>query len=99
MGVRTAVTAIVSRTSLALGGTFTMSGSVAPTHASQTVYLQRYAGNGKWTTVASKVLGSTSGYAFSVKPSLRATFTYRVYKPADADHIASYSPNRAVKVT
>jgi len=99
VGVRTVVTGVVSRSSVALGGTFTTSGSVAPTHAGQTVYLQRYAGSGKWTTVTSKVLGSTSAYAFSVKPSTRGTFTYRVYKPADADHLASYSPNRAVKVT
>jgi len=99
VGVRTAVTGVVSRTTLGLGGTFTMSGSVAPSHAGKTVYLQRYAGGGSWTTVTSKALSSTSTYSFSVKPSSRGTFTYRVYKPADTDHLASYSPSRAVKVT
>ncbi|WP_374967914.1 S8 family serine peptidase [Terrabacter sp. BE26] len=98
VGVRTAVTGVVSRSSLALGGTFTMSGSVSPTHVGQGVYLQRYAGSGKWTTVTSKPLGTTSAYAFSVKPSARGTFTYRVYKPADTDHLASYSASRAVRV-
>lgn len=98
VGVRAAVTAAVSRTSLALGGSFTMSGSVAPTHAGKSVYLQRYAGNGTWTTLASRALSSTSAYAFTVKPGWRGTFTYRVYKPADADHLASSSPNHAVKV-
>ncbi|GAA2018438.1 hypothetical protein GCM10009740_02830 [Terrabacter terrae] len=97
VAVRTAVTGVVSRSSLALGGTFTMSGSVSPTHAGQGVYLQRYAGSGTWTTVTSKALGTTSAYAFSVKPSARGTFTYRVYKPADSDHAASYSPGRAVR--
>ena len=99
VGVRMAVTSAVSRTSVGLGGTLTMSGSVAPSHAGKTVYLQRYLGSGTWTTVTSRALSSTSTYTFSVKPTSRGTFTYRVYKPADTDHLASYSPNRAVKVT
>ena len=99
VGVRAAVTGTVSRTSLPLGGTFTLSGSVAPSHAGRTVYVQRYAGNNAWTTVTSRALTSTSTYAFTVKPATRGTFTYRVHLPADTDHLASYSPNRAVKVT
>ncbi|GAA1991876.1 hypothetical protein GCM10009817_37520 [Terrabacter lapilli] len=98
VGVRTTVTGAVSRTSLALGGSFTVSGSVAPTHAGQVVYLQRYAGNGAWTTVASRTLSSTSTYAVAFRPGWRGTFTFRMYKPADVDHLASYSPNRVVKV-
>jgi subtilisin family serine protease len=99
VSVRAAVTSAVSRTTLPLGGTFTVSGSVAPTHAGRAVYVQRYAGNNVWTTVTSRALTSTSTYAFSVKPTARGTFTYRVYLPADTDHLASYSPSRAVKVT
>jgi hypothetical protein len=99
VGVKTAVTATASRTSVGLGGTFTLTGSVSPAHAGQTVYLQRYAGSGRWTTVTSQALSSTSTYSFSVKPTARGTATYRVYKPADTDHLAGYSPNRAVKVT
>lgn len=98
VGVRTVVTGAVSRTSLALGGSFTISGSVAPTHAGQVVYLQRYAGNGAWTTVVSRTLSSTSTYAVAFRPGWRGTFTFRMYKPADVDHLASYSPNRVVKV-
>jgi hypothetical protein len=99
VSVRAAVTSNVSRTTLPLGGTFTLSGSVAPTHAGRTVYVQRYVGNNAWTTATSRTLTSSSTYAVSVKPTARGTFTYRVYLPADADHLASYGPNRAVKVT
>ena len=48
VGVRTTVTSNVSRTSVRLGGTFAMFGSVSPSHAGRTVYLQRYAGNNTW---------------------------------------------------
>ncbi|GAA2490254.1 S8 family serine peptidase [Terrabacter carboxydivorans] len=99
VGLRTAVTSTASRTSLPLGGSFSLYGSVSPSHAGQRVYLQRYAGSGRWTTVTSTVLTSTSAYSFAIKPSARGTFTYRVYKAADADHLASYGPSRAVKVT
>lgn len=98
VGVRTVVTGAVSRTSLPLGSSFTISGSVAPTHAGQVVYLQRYAGNGAWTNVASRTLSSTSAFSFAFRPGWRGTFTYRMYKPADVEHLASYGPNRVVKV-
>ena len=45
VGVRMAITSNLSRTSVPLGGTFTLSGSVAPSHAGQTIYLQRYVGS------------------------------------------------------
>ena len=99
VGVRTTVTSNVSRTSVPLGGTFAMFGSVSPSHAGRTVYLQRYAGNNTWATVTSRALTSTSTYGFTVKPTARGTSTYRVYFPADTDHLASLSPNRTVTIT
>ena len=75
VGVRAAVTANLSRTGLPLGSTFTVSGSVSPSHAGRTVHVQRYAGNNAWTTVSSRALTSTSTYAFTVKPTARGTFT------------------------
>jgi type VII secretion-associated serine protease mycosin len=96
--VATRVTGALSRTSLPLGGAVTLSGSVAPSHAGQTVYLQRHVG-GSWKNVTSKRLSTSSGYSFSIKPTARGTYTYRVYKPADADHAAGYSPLRSFKVS
>ncbi|MGO4596698.1 S8 family serine peptidase [Terrabacter sp. 2RAF25] len=99
VGVRMAITSNPSRTSVPLGGTFSMSGSVSPSHARQTVYIQRYVGSGKWTTLSSKPLSSTSTYSFSVKPTFRASSTYRVFLWDDGDHLASYGPSRVVKTT
>ncbi|MFJ8579200.1 S8 family serine peptidase [Micromonospora sp. NPDC093277] len=96
--VATVVSSKLSKTSFRRGGTVTLSGSVSPKHAGQTVYLQRLV-NGSWKNVTSKKLSSSSSYSFSIKPTSRGTFTYRVYKPADTDHAAGYSPRRSFKVT
>jgi serine protease len=98
-GVRTAVTAGLNRTSVPLGGTVAISGSVSPKHAGQLVYLQRYVGGGTWANVTTATLSSTSVYSFHPKPTTRATWTYRVVKPADIDHLTGVSPSRSVKVT
>ncbi|MEV0158266.1 fibronectin type III domain-containing protein [Micromonospora sp. NPDC050686] len=98
VGVKTTISASLSRTSVALGGSVTLSGKVSPSHAGKYVYLQRYV-NGRWTTVANRTLSSTSGYSFAIKPSARGTYTYRVHKPADTDHLAGYSVTRSFKVS
>lgn len=99
VSVRMAITSNLSRTSVPLGGTFTLSGSVAPSHAGQTIYLQRYVGSGKWTTVTTRRLSTSSTYSFSVKPTFRATQTYRAFLWDDIDHLTSYGPSRVIKVT
>lgn len=96
--VATLVTATLSKTSFALGGTVTLSGAVSPSHAGQTVYLQRLV-SGSWQNVTSKALTSSSTYAFSIKPTSKGTFYYRVYKPADTDHAAGFSPRVSFKVS
>ncbi|MGR6316796.1 S8 family serine peptidase [Micromonospora soli] len=95
--VATLVTGNLSKTSFALGGTVTLSGSVSPSHAGQTVYLQRLV-SGSWKNITSRTLSSSSTYSFSIKPTSRTTYYYRVYKPADTDHAAGYSPRRSFKV-
>lgn len=89
VGVRTRVSAALSRTSLY--------GSVAPAHPGRWVYLQRYV-SGTWRTVAHAVLTSDSRYAFRL-PATRGTYVYRVVRPADADHLAGYSATRTLRVT
>lgn len=98
VGVRTAVGATLSRTSIALGGPVTLSGAVAPGHPTQVVYLQRLV-NGSWTTVTSRPLTSISTYEFPITPSSRGTYSYRIYKPADTDHLAGYSGTRSLTVS
>jgi hypothetical protein len=99
VGVRPIVSAYVSRASLPLGGSVTVSGGVNPYHPGQTVYVQRYIGSGRWTNVASATLSSKSIYSVALKPGWRGTFSYRVVKPADADHLLAVSPTRTVKVS
>lgn len=96
--VATRVTGTLSRTSFPLGGTVTLSGSVAPSHGGRTVYLQRHVG-GQWKNVASRTLSSSSTYSFSIKPTARGTYTYRVHMPADTDHAPGYCPLRSFKVS
>src|SRR6266545_2835636 len=99
VGVRPIVSEYVSRTTLPLGGTVTVSGGVNPYHVGQVVYLQHYIGSGRWVNVASGKLSSKSTYAFTLKPASRGTYSYRVVKPADADHLLAVSPTRSFKVT
>ncbi len=95
VGVRAKVSAKVSATTMARGARFTLAGSVAPKHAGQKVYLQRYSG-GAWRSIASKYLSSTSTYSFRVSP--RSTYSYRVVKPADRDHLRGLSRTHKVAV-
>ncbi|HEX5596456.1 MAG TPA: hypothetical protein VFX61_10635, partial [Micromonosporaceae bacterium] len=97
VSVRVVVSATLSKTSFARGGSVKLSGKVSPSHAGKTVYLQRYVG-GKWTTVTSRKLSSTSSYSFTIKPSSRGTYKYRVYRPADTDHLSGVSSVRTFKV-
>ena len=96
VAVRTAVTAAASRTSVPLGGSLSLRGTVAPSHARQQVTIQRYYG-GAWRGVGYATLTSTSSYAFPLTPGARGTYYYRVVKRADTDHAEGVSPT--VKLT
>lgn len=98
VGVATKVSASQSATSIRLGKTVTISGTVSPSHAGKTVYLQRLV-NGVWTNKYSRTLTSKSTFSFTIAPSPRGTYYYRVYKPADTDHLAGHSSTRTVKVS
>ena len=88
--VRTAVSARPSAGGLRLGQTLTVTGRVAPNHHGQLVYLQAVV-HGTWRNVAAARLSATSAYTLRVRPPTRGTWTYRVLKPADADHAAGWS--------
>ncbi|HET7518562.1 MAG TPA: hypothetical protein VFN05_12865 [Actinomycetes bacterium] len=73
----------------------TVTGSVAPNHNGQRVYLQRLAA-GTWKGVATATLTSTSTYTLKARPLGKRTFRYRVVKRADNDHTSATSPTLAV---
>ena len=98
INVATRVTGGISRTSAPRGTRVTISATVAPNHAGQQVVLQRLV-SGVWRNVAPKTLSATSRASFVVAPSTRGTYYYRLYKPADADHIGGVSARLTLKVT
>lgn len=87
VGVRPILTTKINLGAALLGTTATISGALTPAHAGHPIHLQQYA-SGSWRTIATRALSSTGGYAFGVRPATTGGFAYRVYKPADADHLA-----------
>lgn len=97
VAVRHRVSASFADVTVAKGTTAKLSGYVAPRHAYQYVRLQRYSG-GKWVTVSSKKLSSTSRYTFHIRWWTRGNYRYRVMKHSHYDHAAGYSPARYLYV-
>ncbi|MPZ73742.1 MAG: S8 family serine peptidase [Nitriliruptorales bacterium] len=95
--VRQRVRATLSTTAMSLGSRARLTGKVSPAHPGQTVRLQRRV-SGRWRTVATKTLSSTSRFAFPIKPGSRGTFKYRAQRPADADHGPGRSAARSLSV-
>ncbi|RNL79770.1 RCC1 domain-containing protein [Nocardioides marmorisolisilvae] len=77
-----------SKTLVVRGTPVTISGSVGPSAAGHTVVLQQYAG--RWTSVASAKLSSTSHYSFRKAVPLGST-AFRVTKAASSTRAAGTS--------
>jgi len=90
VGVRPLLTASLSPKQIKLGKTATIAGTVTPAHAGQQVQLQQLVG-GAWQVAQQAVLSATGTYSFRVQGTATGVFTYRVAKPADADHVATES--------
>jgi hypothetical protein len=91
------VTARLQASTITLGKTITVTGTVAPNHRGQRVYLQRLV-NGAWKGAATATLTSASTYTLQAKPTVRGTLTYRVVKRADTDHTGATSSTLRVTV-
>ena len=91
------VTARLQASTITLGKTITVTGTVAPNHRGQRVYLQRLV-NGSWKGAATATLSSASGYTLRAKAKARGRLTYRVAKSADADHASGTSRSFTVTV-
>ena len=97
VSVRPTVTARLQASTVTKSQTIIVTGSVAPNHHGQRVYLQRQT-NGTWKGVATATLTSASAYTLKAKPPATGSFTYRVVKRADADHTSATSPTLTVTV-
>jgi hypothetical protein len=95
--VRPTVTARLQASTVTKSQTIVVTGSVAPNHHGQRVYLQRQT-SGTWKGVATATLTNASTYTLTATPPGRGSFTYRVVKRADADHTSAISPTVTVTV-
>jgi hypothetical protein len=95
------VTLKVSDKTPAEGQKVTFSGTVAPEHDGQAVLLQRRKSDGTWKTVKTKVLADagTASSTYVFKRTINRGGTYRVVKPADADHAKGKSPKRKLTLS
>lgn len=98
VNVRQVVTGRWADSTIRRGQTAKFSGSVAPNHRGQTIYLQRLVDD-EWRIVTSTKLSSTSTYSFARTFYKSGTYQYRTYRPADAGHAAGFSPSRTLKVS
>jgi hypothetical protein len=94
--VRPAITANLTSAAIKLGGSTVFYGYMRPQHPGQTVYLQR---SPNWATVSTGKLNSTGNYGFTIKPSARGTYSYRVVWLADGDHATTVSATKTFTVS
>ncbi|MFI6826584.1 glycoside hydrolase domain-containing protein [Kribbella sp. NPDC050241] len=96
--VRPAMSAYLSPAAIKLGAATLFYGYLNPPHAGTTVYLQRRSGT-SWVAVTTTKLTTTGKYSFSIKPTARGTYTYRVVWLADADHQGTQTPSKVLTVS
>jgi hypothetical protein len=94
--VRPLITAYLSSAAIKLGGSTVLYGYLRPQHAGSTVYLQR---SPTWATVSTGKLNTTGNYGFTIKPTARGTYSYRVVWLADGDHATTVSATKTFTVS
>lgn len=97
VAVKPIVTSRLSATTIAKGARAYLTAGVSPSHAGQRVYLQRLYGT-TWKGIAYLSLNVHSQATFAVSSTTATTMRFRVYRPADGDHVAAYGPVMSVSV-
>lgn len=92
------VLSALSMTSMRLGSTARITGSVAPAHPGGPYALDRYV-SGAWKPVGTYPLSPTSKVSRYVQPPVRGTYYYRVRWLGDTDHAARTGRTLVLKVT
>ena len=96
--VHPAMSAYLVPGAITLGGSSLLYGYLNPAHAGTTAYLQRRSGT-SWVAVTTGKLTTNGKYAFSLKPTVRGTYTYRVVWLADADHQGTQTASKVLTVS
>lgn len=91
------VSATLSQSVIHRGAHATLSGTVTPAVPGRGVYLQEL-WSGRWHTLGSHRLSSTSRYAFSIGSQVRGIHTYRVYRPAQPGRSSAISRTVSLRV-
>jgi hypothetical protein len=93
-----AVSSSVSSTTIDLGRSFVLSGTVSPNAKGKAVKIQRRYVGGSWTTILTKTLTSTSRYSATIKPTRAGPTSYRVVKPASSTRHQGVSNSRTINI-
>ncbi|GAA1564724.1 hypothetical protein GCM10009804_21750 [Kribbella hippodromi] len=96
--VRPAMSAYLTPGAIKLGASTLLYGYLNPPHAGMTAYLQRRSGT-SWAAVTTGKLTTNGKFAFSIKPTARGTYTYRVVWLADADHQGTQTASKVLTVS
>lgn len=78
IGVQDVVTINASSTTVTVGGTDTITGTITPDHTGHIVYLQQQNTDGSWSDIQSSYLGHGSQYSFTYTPGEAGTVQLRV---------------------
>jgi hypothetical protein len=96
--VHPAMSAYLVPAAVKLGAAAALYGYLNPPHAGTTAYLQRRSGT-SWVAVTTGKLATNGKFAFSIKPTARGTYTYRVVWLADADHQGTQTASKVLTVS
>lgn len=78
VGVKDVVTIVPGSTTVTVGGTDTITGTVTPDHTGHIVYLQQLNTDGSWSDIHSSYLSPGSQYSFDYAPGEAGTVQLRV---------------------
>ncbi|HYP44266.1 MAG TPA: glycoside hydrolase family 25 protein [Propionibacteriaceae bacterium] len=92
------MTAKLSKTTTRPGSRVTLRGTTYRAVAGETVYRQGY-WSGKWHNWDKTKVSSKGAYSFSIRPTKKATNTYRVYIKSTSKHTSGSSPSVKLKVS
>ncbi|HEY2772218.1 MAG TPA: hypothetical protein VGI87_16700 [Solirubrobacteraceae bacterium] len=98
-GVRDAVSLTASTASAPAGQTVTFSGSVTPSQAGDTVYLQRLGADGDWHTVGVHTVAANSTFQFARDFGNAGTKTFRAWVLPDPANLGGASASVVVNIT
>jgi hypothetical protein len=87
---KTRLSARLAPKTIAEGRTAKVRGSLDPPHPGERIFLQRFF-RGRWRNLKSRALSAEGTFTFRLHPTSTGSFSYRVRKPSDEDHLTAIS--------